>query len=128
MSHHHDLEPFDAYRRRVLARVAPLAAREVQLGEARGLVLAEAVTAATPLPPFDNTAVDGYAVRADETVAGAGLPVTAEVAAGDAGDRPVEPGTAAAIMTGAPVPPGADAVVPVEEAHEDGEADRKSVV
>jgi molybdopterin molybdotransferase len=121
MSHHH-LEPFDAYRRRVLARVAPLAAREVQLAEARGLVLAEAVTAATPLPPFDNTAMDGYAVRADEAVAGAGLPVTAEVAAGDAGDRPVEPGTAAAIMTGAPVPPGADAVVPVEEAHEDGEA------
>ena len=75
MSHH--LEPFDAYRRRVLARVAPLAAREVQLGEARGLVLAEAVTAATPLPPFDNTAVDGYAVPADEAVAGAGLPVTA---------------------------------------------------
>lgn len=119
---HEDLEPFDQYRARLLARAAPLAATDVPLAEATGLVLAEAVTAVTPLPPFDNTAVDGYAVRADDAVAGARLPTVADIAAGDPGQVPVEPGTAAPIMTGAPVPSGADAVVPVEEAVDHGDA------
>lgn len=118
MSAAHELEPFDGHRRQLLARVAPLPARDVALAEAVGLVLAAPVTAATPLPPFDNTAVDGYAVRADDAVAGATLPVVGEVAAGAAGQEPLSPGDAVRIMTGAPVPPGADAVVPVEEARE----------
>lgn len=83
---------------------------QVPLGAALGRVLADAVTSPIDLPPFDNSQMDGYAVQAD---AGAGvMPVTGHVAAGD----PVTEfrGGAVAIMTGAPVPVGADAVVPVE--------------
>lgn len=121
MSADHELEPFDRHRQRVMARVTPLPARDVALAEAVGLVLAAPVTAATPLPPFDNTAVDGFAVRADDAVAGATLPVVGEIAAGAAGRTPLGPGEAVRIMTGAPVPPGADAVVPVEQAREAGD-------
>ncbi|MGH3251060.1 MAG: molybdotransferase-like divisome protein Glp, partial [Trebonia sp.] len=86
---------------------------------AEGCVLAEDVTAAVPLPPFDNSAMDGYAVQAGD-VAGASLdspailPVTGEIAAGDIGVHRLAPGTAIRIMTGAQLPAGADAVVPVE--------------
>ncbi len=85
---------------------------------AGGLVLAEPVVSTEIVPPFDNTAVDGYAVRAAD-VDGAGerpveLVVAGEIAAGAGPDTPVEPGTCVRIMTGAPMPPGADAVVMVE--------------
>jgi molybdopterin molybdotransferase len=83
---------------------------QLPLGAALGRVLAGDVASGIDLPPFDNAQMDGYAVRAD---AGAGaLPVTGHVAAGDPITR--FPGGAVAIMTGAPVPLGADAVVPVE--------------
>ena len=89
------------------------------LSEARGRVLAEDVMSLTALPPWDNSAMDGYAVRAAD-VAGATedspvpLQVVGEVRAGTAPEREVERGTAIRIATGAPIPPRADAVVQVE--------------
>src|SRR3954453_1244397 len=102
----------------ILGAFAPLEAVTLPLSDAVGLVLAEDVSSDIDLPPFDNSAMDGYAVQAGD-VAGAvpnrpaSLRVTGYVPAGAAlgpEDR-VEPGTAFRIMTGAPVPPGADAVV-----------------
>ena len=89
----------------------------VPLADALGCVTAEPVVAAEPVPPFANTAVDGYAVRvADVASAPVTLPVVGTVRAGMSGlDDPVGPGTAVRIMTGAPVPPGADAIVMVED-------------
>ena len=104
---------------RILAAVAPLPVVEVTLDEADGLVLAADAVSQVQLPPFDNSAMDGYAVRAAE-VAGASpdtpvrLPVAAEIGAGATSWSPLQPGTAAKIMTGAPVPSGCDAVVPYE--------------
>ena len=103
-------------RARVRAAVRPLPAGEVPLAEALGLALAADVRAPHALPPFRNSSMDGFAVRAAE--AGAWLPVRETLAAGSAAERPLGPGEAARIMTGAPLPPGADAVVPFEEAEE----------
>lgn len=99
----------------ILNTVRLLAPLEVELEQALGTTLAEDVVSPVPLPPFANAAMDGYAVRAED-VAGAPvtLPVTGDVAAGDGGSVVVSPGTAVRIMTGAPVPAGADAVIPVE--------------
>ena len=108
---------------RVLAAVAPLPPEAVPLLEALGRVLVEAVVADVDVPPFRNSAMDGYAVRAADT-AGAGydapvfLRVVGNVAAGQAGDVRVGAGTAVRIMTGAVVPAGADAVVRFEETGE----------
>jgi molybdopterin molybdotransferase len=89
------------------------------LVECASLALAEPITAAIPLPPFDNSGMDGYAVRsADIAQASAEspvtLPVTEDIPAGRTDSPILQPGTAHRIMTGAPIPPGADAVVPVE--------------
>jgi molybdopterin molybdotransferase len=122
-----DLVPFDQARAAVLERLRPLPAREVPLGDALGCVLAEDVTAAEDLPPFANSAMDGFAVRAAD-LAGAGdqapiaLEVSGEVFAGSGSLPTVRSGGAARIMTGGPLPPGADAVVPVEQATVDGDA------
>jgi molybdopterin molybdotransferase len=103
----------------VAAVVRPLSPIELGLTEAEGCVLATALTARHPLPSFDNSAMDGYAVRAAD-VAGATenapviLPVAGQVAAGDTGAYAVAPGQSMRIMTGAMLPGGADAVVPVE--------------
>lgn len=110
-----ELVPLAPYRRSVLARMGPLEPLELRLLEAHGSVLAEDIVAPTAVPGFDNSAMDGFAVRAEDTRAGASLTVVGEVAAG-AGELPeVGVGEAVRIMTGAPVPRGADAVVPVEE-------------
>ena len=94
----------------------------VPVTEAAGRVLGEDVAADGDLPPFDRVMMDGFAVRAaDVSAPGASLTVVGEVAAGDTGDRPLEPGQALEIMTGAPLPPGADAVVPVEWSTRDGD-------
>jgi molybdopterin molybdotransferase len=103
----------------VLAGVVPLEAVDVDLLDAVGQTLARDVVAPWPLPSFDNSAMDGYAVLASDVVgASASAPVTLSVigdlAAGVAGGGAVTPGVAIRIMTGAPMPPGADAVVPVE--------------
>ncbi len=113
------LSPVEAYQAVILAAITPLAATSLELAAAEGCVLAEDVTAAVALPSFDNSSMDGYAVRAaDVAGAAAGAPaalaVTGEIAAGDVGAYRLAPGTALRIMTGAQLPAGADAVVPVE--------------
>ncbi|MCB0986440.1 MAG: molybdopterin molybdotransferase MoeA [Acidimicrobiales bacterium] len=106
-------------RAHVLARCTRLSPRTVDLDDAAGSVLATDVVAAEAVPPFANSAMDGYAIRADD-VEGASpaspvrLRVVGTVLAGQAGDLDVGTGCAARIMTGAPMPRGADAVVVVE--------------
>ncbi len=108
----------------ILASFAPLPPVSVLFTDALGLVLAEDVRSDIAIPSFDNSSMDGYAVRAGDTATSdngpARLKVTGYLPAGGApgpGDR-VEPGTAFRIMTGAPVPPGADAVVRFEDTSE----------
>ncbi|MGP9020328.1 molybdotransferase-like divisome protein Glp [Streptomyces sp. BR1] len=109
----------DEHLEDVLAAVKPLEPIELQLPDAQGCVLVEDVTVPVALPPFDNSSMDGYAVRVAD-VAGASeefpavLTVIGDVAAGSGELPAVGPGQAARIMTGAPLPPGAEAVVPVE--------------
>lgn len=107
-------------RAAILAAVPGATEREiVYLSEARGRVLAEDVMSLTALPPWDNSAMDGYAIRAADVAAATEdapvrLEVIGEVRAGAAPEQAVERGTAIRIATGAPVPPHADAVVQVE--------------
>lgn len=114
------LVPMAAHLERILASITPLGTVEtVRLPDAAGRTLAASVDALVDLPSFDNSAMDGYAVRradvADATPDGpVVLDVVADLPAGAAATAPIGPGQAARIMTGAPVPPGADAVVPVE--------------
>ncbi|MFD3529952.1 gephyrin-like molybdotransferase Glp [Streptomyces sp. NPDC058664] len=103
----------------ILATVGPLEPIELQLLDAQGCVLVEDVTVPVALPPFDNSSMDGYAVRVADVAGATGefpavLTVVGDVAAGAGGLPEVGPGQAARIMTGAPLPPGAEAVVPVE--------------
>jgi molybdopterin molybdotransferase len=101
---------------RILARVSPLAPRNVPLLDAVGRTLAEDIVAAGDIPPFRNSAMDGYAVRgADVASAHASLRVVGAVAAGGVPDRAVGAGEAMRIMTGAPMPDGADTIVRVED-------------
>jgi molybdopterin molybdotransferase len=95
--------------------------RSVPLADAVGLRLAADVVADRDHPPFEKAVMDGYAVRAADATAGATLVRVDTVAAGRVGQRAVGRGEAVAIMTGAPLPPGADAVVPVELTTRDGE-------
>ncbi|GAA2306335.1 molybdopterin molybdotransferase MoeA [Streptomyces kunmingensis] len=109
----------DEHLEDILSTVQPLDPIELQILDAQGCVLVEDVTVPVSLPPFDNSSMDGYAVRvADVTGASeeypAVLTVIGDVAAGQAEQLTVGPGQAARIMTGAPLPPGAEAVVPVE--------------
>src|SRR5215207_11432055 len=111
--------------RRIVAGVEPMGTETRPLLAALGCVLAEEVAAPVDLPPWDNSAMDGFAVRAAD-VRGASeqrpavLRVVDDVPAGRFAARPVGPGEAVRIMTGAPVPEGADGVVRVE--HTDGGA------
>lgn len=106
-------------RGRIFERVRPLEAEEVSLGHALGRFLAGAVAAGRGLPPFDNSAMDGFAVRAADLPGE--LAVAGAIAAGAAPDALLAPGTALRIMTGAPMPRGADAVVMREEADDRGD-------
>jgi molybdenum cofactor synthesis domain-containing protein len=120
------LVPLEAVQAEILAAVGVLDPVAVPLVDAHGLVLADAVTTDEDVPPFANTAMDGYAVRAADTAgAGPGAPVrlgvVGELPAGRAPDRQVGVGEAIRIMTGAPMPDGADAVVMVERTHTDGD-------
>ena len=113
------MQSVDSYLAEVLAAIRPLPPRELDLEEADGGVLAGDVTAAWPLPSFDNSAMDGYAVMAADVAAATPehpvtLPVLGEAAAGDTSRRDLAPGTCIRIMTGALLPSGTDAVVPVE--------------
>jgi molybdopterin molybdotransferase len=114
-----DLQSVDEYLAEISAAITPLAPRELSLADAEGATAAADITAGYALPPFDNSAMDGFAVVAAD-LAGASaerpvtLPVAGEVPAGDTREHRLEPGRCLRIMTGAPMPAGADAVVQVE--------------
>ncbi len=124
------LKPLDEALAELLAHAQPLDGSEtVSTFDADGRVLRADAISALQVPPQDNSAMDGYALRcADGAAGGAVLPVSQRIPAGSVG-APLQPGTAARIFTGAPVPPGADAVVMQEdcEALEDGGSVRVNV-
>ena len=121
-------------RRIVLQQAAPLGVERVALTASLGRVLAQDLVAETDLPPFDNSAMDGYALRAPDTAEAADdrpakLELVGEVAAGHVLDRRLCRGEAVKIMTGAPLPPGADSVVMLEQARlRDGRVELRSPV
>jgi molybdopterin molybdotransferase len=124
------LRSVDEHRRLVAALIAAAPAESVRLAEAAGLVLADDVTAPVSLPVFDNSAMDGYAVHADDVAAATDdhpvkLPVAEDIAAGRTDIPTLQPGTAHRIMTGAPLPPGATAVIAVEQT--DGRTDTVAI-
>jgi molybdopterin molybdotransferase len=126
-----DLEAREALAA-ILERTPVLGAETVALPAALGRVLAEPVVSARLLPPADNSAMDGYAVRAADLAGASGaapreLPVAFEIAAGGAASRTLRPGEAARILTGAPLPPGADAVVRQEDTQRQGDRVRIEV-
>jgi molybdopterin molybdotransferase len=124
------MDSVDQYLTDIVAGVRPLPVRELSLADAYGAVLDGDVTAQWPLPAFDNSAMDGYAVLARDVAAASAdtpvtLPVDGEIAAGDTGARELAPGTCIRIMTGAAMPAVADAVVPVELT--DGNTERVTI-
>lgn len=105
---------------KILQAFALLPAERIPLAQGLGRILAEPITARENLPPFDNSSMDGYAlIAADAALASAQNPITlkvvADIPAGTASDRVISRGEAARIMTGAPLPPGADCVIPIED-------------
>ncbi len=125
----HDMYPMLSVEEaltRFLSHFKPLEAERVPILEALGRVLVEDVVAEMDIPPLSNSAMDGYAVRCEDTEgarpdAPRRLRVVANLAAGYVLEEPIQPGTAVRIMTGAPVPPGTGAVIPFEEVERDGE-------
>ena len=109
---------YEEARSVILESVAPVGTERVETGRALGRTLAEDVSAPWPLPFCDNSAMDGYAVRADDCRGPARLKVTGYVPAGGTASAGVAPGCAVKIMTGAPIPAGGDAVIPFEETEE----------
>ena len=114
-----DLVSVEAHRGRILSAINPLPAFDQPLMEAFGLAAAEDVYASVALPGFDNSAMDGYAVAYADVASASDespvhLPVVGEIGAGQGSLLAMSPGTAVKIMTGAPVPAGADSVVPYE--------------
>ena len=106
---------------RILALVEPVGTELVSLADADGRALRGDLAAARTQPPFDASAMDGYAVRSADAEMGARLRVTAEIAAGAVPPAPLAPGEAMRIFTGAPTPAGADAILLQEDATRDGE-------
>lgn len=114
------MKDFDEALALVLDGIEPLESETVALPSAEGRVIAAEAHAAIDLPPFDRTAMDGFAVRAGDVSPGATLRVVGDLAAG--GDTlAIEPGTAARISTGAAIPEGADSVLKVEDTTVDGD-------
>ena len=109
---------FEVARSMILSSVSPLGVERVDLLTALGRVVAEDVVAPWDMPFYDNSAMDGFAVRAADCRPGGSLRVTGYIPAGGTVTPAIEPGCAVRIMTGAPIPPGCDAVVPVEETEE----------
>src|SRR3954470_2188139 len=100
---------------RILARIGPLPSHRVALSSALHAFAMRPMHATVPLPGFDNSAMDGYAVRATDTCTQEPLRVTGALAAGDSAKFKLEPGCAIRIFTGAAMPPGADAVIMQED-------------
>ena len=121
------MTPLEDAQEFVLGSCPPRAAVTMRRQDANGLVLAAPVVSGEIVPPFDNTAVDGYAVRSVDVATATEEPVemvvVGEIAAGIAPDRPVGSGEVIRIMTGAPMPNGADAVVMVEDSERLGIGD-----
>lgn len=110
----------EEYFAKVLHGIKALPVKEIPLDKALGYTLAQTLEAKLPVPPFTNSAMDGFAVHAEDVAEASSerpvtLPVTADIAAGSAPQTPVKRGEAARIMTGAPMPEGANAVVKVED-------------
>ena len=109
---------------RILTEITPLNVRQVPLPEASGLVLSQDIVAQEDIPPFANSAMDGFALLSRDSQPQHGQPprlrITGEVAAGYVADHAVEKGTTMRIMTGAPVPPGADSIIQVELTRTEG--------
>jgi molybdopterin molybdotransferase len=112
-----DLLSLEEALERILGRVTPLGPEDVELSAAAGRVLAEDARAAVDLPPFPSSAMDGFAVRSEDTPGR--LPIVARIAAGVPAPRALEAGEAMAIATGGVVPAGADSVIPIEHVVED---------
>jgi molybdopterin molybdotransferase len=113
------MDSVEKYLAEILAAIRPLPSRELALADVLGAVLDGDVSAQWPLPSFDNSAMDGYALRAadiERATPGSpvSLPVCGEIPAGDTTAHSVRPGTCMRIMTGAPMPAGADSVAQVE--------------
>jgi molybdopterin molybdotransferase len=119
----HGLRPVDEAIAALLERVpAPPAVEDIDLRDALGRVLAEPLSAPFDVPAWDNSAMDGYALRvADLPAEGGALPLAGRIAAGDAALQPLPAGHAVRIFTGAPLPPGADTVVAQEACRVEGE-------
>jgi molybdopterin molybdotransferase len=109
---------FEDARSQILKSVAPLGIERVPLLDSLGRVIAEDIIAPWEMPAFDNSAMDGFAVRTADCQAQATLRITGYIPAGGEATTSLEPGCAIRIMTGAPIPKGCDAVVPVEETEE----------
>lgn len=110
------MKPIEEARAEVLAEVRPLGSEAISIWDASGRILAVDVDAPENVPPFDNSAMDGFAVRGSDVAdAGAVLTVIDDLPAGTSPSVEVGAGQAARIMTGAPMPPGADTVVKVED-------------
>lgn len=109
---------------RILAEISPLSAVQVPLSDALGLILAQDIVAQEDQPPFANSAMDGFALLSKDSKPQDSQPprlrVTGGIAAGYVAEHAVEEGTAMRIMTGAPVPPGADSVIQIELTRYDG--------
>ena len=116
---------FEQARQEVISQISKLnrapATVNLSVWDALGYVLAQDLIADRNYPPFNRATRDGYAVRASESTAGAKLPCIGEIKAGDALTQPLQKGTCIQIMTGAPVPPEADAVVMIEYTSRDKE-------
>ena len=119
---------YEQARRTVIDQVekakGPRATATLSVWDALGFVLAEEVKTDREYPPFNRSTRDGYAVRISEIAAGATLQCVAEIKAGDTVTQPLAPRTCVQIMTGAAVPPGADAVVMIEHTTRDGDSVR----
>ncbi|MCU1243070.1 MAG: hypothetical protein JWO71_3796 [Candidatus Acidoferrum typicum] len=119
---------YEQARRTVIDQVekakGPRATATLSVWDALGFVLAEEIKTDREYPPFNRSTRDGYAVRVSEIAAGATLRCIAEIKAGDTVTQPLAPRTCVQIMTGAAVPPGADAVVMIEHTNRDGESVR----
>ena len=117
--------PLEEAQQLLLQHVKPLEPVELDLLQALGMVLAEDVPAPEPVPPFTRSRLDGFALKSGDTDGSSSerpvsLLITRSLKAGQLASTGVEPGTAMAIVTGAPVPPGADCVVPFEDVRREG--------
>ncbi|MEC9476177.1 MAG: gephyrin-like molybdotransferase Glp [Planctomycetota bacterium] len=110
----------DEVRQQILDRIQPIGLETIPLSRATGRTLASSIPTRDPIPPFDNTAMDGFVLKSADTATASEenpvtLPVTSTIEAGTAANQPIESGQAMRIYTGAVIPPGGDAVIPFEK-------------